>query len=107
MVFRSKQACDLNGDQRLHGICGRPMGLSFDEQTGQLFIADADNGLMVVGPRGGPATLLVSSVAGLRFNFLAAVDVCQATGIVYFTEASSNFKLRYLLINNVNLDFFF
>lgn len=70
------------------------MGLSFNQQTGQLFIADADNGLMVVGPDGGPATQLVASADGLRFNFLAGLDVDQGTGIVYFTEASSNFRLR-------------
>ncbi|KAF3437946.1 hypothetical protein FNV43_RR20702 [Rhamnella rubrinervis] len=38
------------------------MGLSFNQR-------DADNRLMVVGPNGGPATQVVSSADGLRFNF--------------------------------------
>ncbi|XP_048330362.2 protein STRICTOSIDINE SYNTHASE-LIKE 12 [Ziziphus jujuba] len=93
---RSKSLCDFTTDQRLQSICGRPMGLTFNQRTGNLYIADADNGLFFVGPNGGPATRLACSADGVHFNFLAGLDIDQGTRNIYFTQASSNFKLRDL-----------
>lgn len=74
--------------------CGRPLGLSFYYKTGELFIADAYLGLVKVPFYGGAATQLVAHAQGNPFGFLAGVDVDPQTGIVYFSEASSDFKLR-------------
>jgi hypothetical protein len=44
---------------------------------------------------GGAATQLVANgLLGNPFGFLAGVDVDPHTGIVYFTEASSRYKIR-------------
>jgi hypothetical protein len=79
----------------LQETCGRPMGLSFDYNTGELYIADAYYGLVKVPYDGGAATQLVANnLEGNPFGFLAGVDVDPSTGIVYFTEASSHYKIR-------------
>ncbi|KAL6522074.1 hypothetical protein OROMI_031951 [Orobanche minor] len=79
--------------------CGRPLGLSFDRKTGQLYIADAYKGLLVVGPAGGIATPVVAATtqAGrTRTPLVFANDVAvdQRTGLVYFTETSMRFRRR-------------
>lgn len=78
----------------LQETCGRPLGLSFCYQTGELFIADAYLGLVKVPFYGGAATQLVADAQGNAFGFLAGVDVDPENGTVYFSEASSGFKLR-------------
>ncbi|CAM0878136.1 unnamed protein product [Alopecurus aequalis] len=71
--------------------CGRPLGLRFNEKTGDLYIADAYKGLMRVGPGGGEATVLVNEVDGMPLRFTNGVDVDQTTGKVYFTDSSANY----------------
>eukprot|EP01018_Ginkgo_biloba_P015795 Gb_19935 [translate_table: standard] len=53
-------------------ICGRPLGLWFNNHTSNLCIADAYFGLMRVSPEGGLTTHLVSEAEGvpLKFNNL-------------------------------------
>lgn len=92
--FRSKKLCDGSTDPALKPTCGRPSGLGFNYQTGDLYIADAYHGLNVVGPRGGRATQLATAAEGVPFGFLNALDVDQNTGIVYFTVASARFQER-------------
>jgi strictosidine synthase len=70
------------------------MGLSFNYKTKELYIAHAYYGLVKVSYDGGAATQLVSNVLGSPFGFLAGVDVDPNTGIVYFTEAGSRYKIR-------------
>ncbi|KAJ6419080.1 hypothetical protein OIU84_029228 [Salix udensis] len=41
-------------------LCGRPLGLRFHKESGNLYIADAYYGLLVVGPEGGLATPLAT-----------------------------------------------
>ncbi|PNX72211.1 strictosidine synthase 1-like protein [Trifolium pratense] len=89
----------------LQETCGRPMGLSFDYNTRELYIADAYYGLVKVPFDGGAATQLVANgMLGNPFGFLAGVDVDPQTGIVYFTEASSQYKIRDLdkLLNSTD-----
>jgi hypothetical protein len=50
--------------------CGRPLGLRFDQKTGDLYVADAYKGLMRVGPGGGEATVLVNQVDGVPLRFV-------------------------------------
>ena len=78
-------------------ICGRPLGLRFDKRTGDLYIADAYFGLLVVGPQGGLATRLVSEVDGVPLKFTNDLDI-DKEGIVYFTDSSSVYQRRYVMI---------
>ncbi|XP_038688101.1 protein STRICTOSIDINE SYNTHASE-LIKE 12-like [Tripterygium wilfordii] len=86
---RSNATCDGNTNQSLGPVCGRPLGLGFYFQTGDLYIADAHRGLLVVGQNGGLANQLAISADGVPFRFANALDVDQRNGIVYFTDASS------------------
>ncbi|XP_022921565.1 protein STRICTOSIDINE SYNTHASE-LIKE 3-like [Cucurbita moschata] len=70
-------------------ICGRPLGLRFDEKTGHLYIADAYFGLMKVGPEGGLATSVSTEAEGVPFKFTNDLDV-DDEGNVYFTDTSTN-----------------
>ena len=54
-------------------------------------------GLSVVGRGGGLATSLATTAEGVPFRFLSAIDVSQTNGVVYFTDASQTFELRYKL----------
>eukprot|EP00249_Psilotum_nudum_P011005 c22907_g1_i1 orf=153-1334(+) len=78
-------------------ICGRPLGLRFREDTGELYIADAYFGLLVVGPEGGEAKSVVSEAEGVPFNFTNDVAI-DADGTVYFTDSSANYQRRRFLM---------
>ncbi|KAL2483022.1 Protein STRICTOSIDINE SYNTHASE-LIKE 2 [Forsythia ovata] len=73
-------------------ICGRPLGLRFNKKTGDLYIADAYMGLLVVGPNGGLATQLIRP--GLDLTFTNSLDIDQSTGVVYFTDSSRRYSRR-------------
>ncbi|KAI3416868.1 Str_synth domain-containing protein [Psidium guajava] len=92
---RNKTFCDgrnATADARVGLICGRPLGIAFNS-TQFLFICDAYLGLYVVGPFGGRATRLVSSAGGAAIRFCNGLDVDSNTGLVYFTDASSQYVL--------------
>ncbi|XP_073351851.1 protein STRICTOSIDINE SYNTHASE-LIKE 3-like [Aegilops tauschii subsp. strangulata] len=72
--------------------CGRPLGLRFNQKSGDLYVADAYKGLMRVAPGGGEATVLVNQVDGFPLPFTNGVDVDQVTGQVYFTDSSMNYQ---------------
>nr|KJB35498.1 hypothetical protein B456_006G117500 [Gossypium raimondii] len=74
-------------------ICGRPLGLRFDKNTGDLYIADAYLGLFKVGPEGGLATPLVTEVDGVPLRFTNDLDI-DDEGNIYFTDSSSKFQRR-------------
>ncbi|KAL5720715.1 cohesin loading factor Ssl3 [Ranunculus cassubicifolius] len=74
-------------------ICGRPLGLRFNKKTGDLYIADAYFGLMVVGPEGGLATLLVNEAEGVPFRFTNDLDIDDDNNI-YFTDSSTKYQRR-------------
>ncbi|CAO2200002.1 unnamed protein product [Urochloa humidicola] len=71
--------------------CGRPLGLRFHNNSGDLYIADAYMGLIRVGPKGGEATVLVTEAGGVPLRFTNGVDVDQVTGDVYFTDSSTTY----------------
>lgn len=75
-------------------ICGRPLGLRFNERTEDLYIADAYMGLLVVGPNGGLATKISTQSDNAPFYFANGLDIDQGTGVVYFTESSLNYQRR-------------
>ncbi|CAL5056225.1 unnamed protein product [Urochloa decumbens] len=72
--------------------CGRPLGLRFHNESGNLYIADAYKGLMRVGPGGGEAKVLVNKADGVPLRFTNGVDVDQVTGEVFFTDSSMNYQ---------------
>ncbi|KAL3637171.1 hypothetical protein CASFOL_019470 [Castilleja foliolosa] len=75
-------------------ICGRPLGLRFNEKTGDLYIADAYLGLLVVGPNGGLASPVATEWDGVAFGFTNSLDIDQQSGVVYFTDSSTRFARR-------------
>ena len=93
----SREGCRGSRDHvPLEHICGRPLGLSFSELTGELYIADAYMGLLVVGPNGGLASTVASEAQGTPFGFTNGVDIHQTNGAVYFSDSSSRYQRRYV-----------
>ncbi|KAL3512329.1 hypothetical protein ACH5RR_025046 [Cinchona calisaya] len=101
---RNKTLCDGVSDINLGPICGRVFGLSFDPETGILYLVDAFLGFFEVGPNGGQATLIANSAGGVRFKFLSGVDVNPITREVYFTDASKTYDLRDVIQGNALAD---
>lgn len=92
---RNRTICDGFSDfSEIQAICGRPLGLGFNHQTGDLYAADAYYGLVKVGPNGGKATQLVGPAQANSTVFADGLDVDPNTGIVYFTIASTKFQLK-------------
>lgn len=75
-------------------VCGRPLGLRFDHQTGDLYIADAYLGLQVVGPNGGLATPLVQHFEDQPLLFTNDLDIDDHDHVIYFTDSSTIYQRR-------------
>lgn len=75
-------------------MCGRPLGLRFDQKSGDLYISDAYLGLQVVGPSGGLATQLLTEVEGEPLHFTNDMDIDEEEDVIYFTDTSRNFRRR-------------
>ncbi|RLM61409.1 protein STRICTOSIDINE SYNTHASE-LIKE 10-like [Panicum miliaceum] len=89
----TKNGCDAQSELpavATESSCGRPLGLRFHNNSGNLYIADAYMGLMRVGPNGGEATVLATEAGGAP-RFTNGVDVDQVTGDVYFTDSSTTY----------------
>ncbi|EPS72604.1 hypothetical protein M569_02148, partial [Genlisea aurea] len=71
--------------------CGRPLGLRFDRKTGDLYIADAYYGLLVVGPEGGLAIPLSNNVHGKPLLFANDLDI-HPNGSIFFTDTSARYN---------------
>lgn len=67
---------------------GRPLGIEFDDQ-GNLWVADAFNGLMRVSAEG-ELSSVVTEVDGIGVHYADDVDIA-ANGKVYFSDASTKF----------------
>ncbi|XP_009630288.1 protein STRICTOSIDINE SYNTHASE-LIKE 13 [Nicotiana tomentosiformis] len=78
--------------------CGRPLGLRFNKQSGDLYIADAYYGLLVVGPEGGVATSLATHVEGKPILFANDLDI-HTNGSIFFTDTSKKYnRVNHFLI---------
>ncbi|KAL7176852.1 hypothetical protein ACSBR2_030233 [Camellia fascicularis] len=78
--------------------CGRPLGLRFDKKRGDLYIADAYYGLLVVGPEGGVATPLATHVEGKPIFFANDLDI-HSNGSIFFTDTSNKYnRVNHFLI---------
>ncbi|XP_076936920.1 protein STRICTOSIDINE SYNTHASE-LIKE 12-like [Bidens hawaiensis] len=86
---RAKKLCDGTNDLELGPICGRPVALSFNYKSGDLYITDAFFGLLVVGFNGGLATQLSGG-----YKYLSGIDVESYTQNVYMTDASLVYDIR-------------
>ncbi|XP_062079488.1 protein STRICTOSIDINE SYNTHASE-LIKE 13 [Humulus lupulus] len=71
--------------------CGRPLGLRFDKESGNLFIADAYYGILVVGPEGGVAIPLATHVDGKPILFANDLDI-HNNGSIFFTDTSKRYN---------------
>jgi sugar lactone lactonase YvrE len=69
---------------------GRPLGLAFD-RAGNLIVADAIKGLLLIAPDGA-VTALTTSADGVPFKCTNDLDIA-ADGTIYFTDATSKFPL--------------
>ncbi|KAL0349329.1 UNVERIFIED_CONTAM: protein STRICTOSIDINE SYNTHASE-LIKE 13 [Sesamum angustifolium] len=76
---------------KIEAKCGRPLGLRFDRKTGNLYIADAYYGLMVVGPEGGIATPLATHADGNPILFANDLDI-HDNGSIFFTDTSRRYN---------------
>ncbi|KAL6548549.1 Protein STRICTOSIDINE SYNTHASE-LIKE 13 [Orobanche gracilis] len=76
---------------KLEPRCGRPLGLRFDRKSGDLYIADAYYGLVVVGPEGGLATPLATQAGGEPILFANDLDIHE-NGSIFFTDTSNRYN---------------
>lgn len=107
MLIRPRKLCDGSTNPTNEPICGRPLGLKFNPKTCDLYIADAYFGLLKTGPNGGKPEVLASSLGGVPFMFTNALDVDEETGIVYFTDTSTVFQRRYIILLLTSYSSFF
>jgi sugar lactone lactonase YvrE len=70
---------------------GRPLGLHFDE-TGNLIVADAKNGLLSIAPDGS-ITVLSTEADGVPFACTDDIDIA-VDGTIYFSDASFKFSFE-------------
>ncbi|KAJ0048662.1 hypothetical protein Pint_16359 [Pistacia integerrima] len=74
--------CVGHGIPALGPTCGRPLGLGFNNLTGDLYIADAYLGLLVLRKNQTIATQLATSANGVPFRSPDGLDVDPVTGNV-------------------------
>ncbi|GAB2265653.1 Protein STRICTOSIDINE SYNTHASE-LIKE 13 [Dionaea muscipula] len=87
-----------NKQWNVERLCGRPLGLRFNKDTGDLYIADAYYGLLVVGPEGGLATTLATHADGRPIIFANDLDI-HHNGSIFFTDTSSRYnRVNHFLI---------
>ncbi|XP_010922155.1 protein STRICTOSIDINE SYNTHASE-LIKE 10 [Elaeis guineensis] len=86
--------CRGSQDPNLEHVCGRPLGLRFSDKTGELFVADAYLGLLVVGPDDKFATPIAKQAQGVEFHVTNGLDIDPDSGAVYFTDSSMRFQRR-------------
>ncbi|KAK3136090.1 hypothetical protein QOZ80_5BG0427920 [Eleusine coracana subsp. coracana] len=91
-------SCRGSHDPTREHECGRPLGLKFNKETGELYIADAYYGLRVVGAGDNVSRPLVPDWQGSRpFSFANGIEIDYETGAIYFTETSTRFQRREFL----------
>ncbi|CAN7135204.1 unnamed protein product [Brassica rapa subsp. narinosa] len=83
--------------------CGRPLGLSFEKKTGDLYICDGYLGVMKVGPEGGLAELVVDQAEGRKVMFANPMDIDEEDDVFYFNDSSDKYHFRdvfYVIVND-------
>ncbi|XP_010427562.1 PREDICTED: protein STRICTOSIDINE SYNTHASE-LIKE 10-like [Camelina sativa] len=100
----NRQMCVHSFAPELEHVCGRPLGLRFHKKTGDLYIADAYFGLLIVGPAGGLAKPLVTEAEGQPLCFTNDLDIDEQDDVIYFTDASSKFQRWEYFSSFLNVD---
>lgn len=98
-TVRTKQLCD-GANVSAASTCGRPLGITFNFLTGEMFVVDAKYGFLVVPPGGGLATQIATGFNGTTFGFPNALDIDQLCQRVYFTDAGAIFLSQLILLSN-------
>uniref|UniRef100_A0A803N5G0 Strictosidine synthase conserved region domain-containing protein n=1 Tax=Chenopodium quinoa TaxID=63459 RepID=A0A803N5G0_CHEQI len=93
----SRKDCNQPFAPELEHVCGRPLGLRFEQKTGDLYIADAYFGLLRVGPEGGLALKVVTEAEGIPLHFTNDMDIDGEDDIIYFTDSSTKFRRRHFI----------
>lgn len=97
LICRSEKVCAQGVNSttqkqwKVEAECGRPLGLRFHTKTGNLYIADAYFGLMVVGAEGGVATPLATHTHGDPILFANDLDI-HHNGSIFFTDSSTRYN---------------
>lgn len=92
-----RKECTRPFAPELEHVCGRPLGLKFEQKTGDLYIADAYFGLQRVGPEGGLASMVVTEAEGLPLYFTNDMDIDEENDTIYFTDSSTKFRRRHFM----------
>ncbi|KAK1628963.1 hypothetical protein QYE76_003278 [Lolium multiflorum] len=74
--------------------CGRPFVLKFNNNIGELYVADAYFGLRVVSPEDNVSKPLGPELAGSPLSFANTIEIDHETGVVCFTEISTRFPRK-------------
>ncbi|GJW40970.1 pollen development protein LAP3 [Tanacetum coccineum] len=80
---------------RCASYCSPPLGLKMDKSNGNLYLADAYFGLIVVDTNGGLATSLASRVEGIPLLLTNALEIDYTNGVIYFTDSSQRYTCRH------------
>ncbi|XP_072997144.1 protein STRICTOSIDINE SYNTHASE-LIKE 10 [Typha latifolia] len=89
--------CRGSKNPNLEHECGRPLGLKFNEKTGELFVADAYLGLLLVKPKENATIPIATQAQGIPFSFTNSLDIDQDSGVIYFTDSSTFYQRRQFL----------
>ncbi|KAK4786100.1 hypothetical protein SAY86_002789 [Trapa natans] len=96
--YTNRTLCDGTKDPKVEKLCGRPLGLKFDNRTCALYIADAYYGLLRARRSGGPAERVAPGYGGAPFKLTNGLDINTDTGEVYFTDSSKFFQRRGIVL---------
>ncbi|XP_039146660.1 protein STRICTOSIDINE SYNTHASE-LIKE 10-like [Dioscorea cayenensis subsp. rotundata] len=91
------EECAGSQDKEKENICGRPLGLEFNNKTGDLFVADAYKGLLKATQDERILKPVVTSAEGGAFGFTNSLDIDQNSGVIYFSDSSINFQRRQFM----------
>lgn len=80
----------LDGDRVVDVVNtgGRPLGLEFSPHDGQLYVCDAERGLLLVDPDKKSVVVLVDAVDNAPFKFTNDLEIAH-DGTIFFTDASA------------------
>ncbi|KAH7654939.1 Strictosidine synthase protein [Dioscorea alata] len=88
------EECAGSVDATKEDVCGRPLGLEFNNKTGDLLVADAYKGLLKATHDERILKPVVTSAEGGALYFTNGLDIDQNSGVIYFTDSSTKYQRR-------------